>query len=206
MWSIKLTYKYNLWLVVSLKWIIQEQGFISSRQRDCFLFYSILLWLILPFEGTRFDTCSHLDQEYEYKRSSLKAAIICEEAKLGRILLGQTNNNSFFACDLYQKSLCHSSRAQISCKTTQCCSQLQENKKNKTMAGRKNKIFSCLQSEVPKVCFSIFCGRAQAVNHSSWTSVSTQIWVINLDRICLGLLSLSIQNPQEIVLVKFGSL
>lgn len=68
-------------------------------------------------------------------------------------------------------------------------------KKNKTMSGRKNKKLSCLQSEVPKVCLSVFCGRAQAVNYSCWTNVSTQIWVIKLDRNCLGLLNHSIQNP-----------
>lgn len=75
--------------------------------------------------------------------------------------------------------------------------------KNKTTSDR-NKIFSYVQSEAPKVCFSVFCGRAKAVSHSSWTSVSTQIWVVNLDGICLGLLSLSIQNPLRDYFHRFG--
>lgn len=130
-WSIKLTYGCNLWLVVSLKWIMQEQGFISSRQR-LFWVYSILIWLILLFERRRFDTHSQLDHEDEYKRLSLKAATNCEETKLGRIFLGQTNdNNSLFAHKLHQKSLHPSSRTQISWKIAQCCPQLWKDKKIK---------------------------------------------------------------------------
>lgn len=67
-----LTDKCNLWLVVSLKWLIQEQGFIAFRQIDDFFFCYILFWLTLGFEGTRFDTCS-LPNYHDYNKIIIKS-------------------------------------------------------------------------------------------------------------------------------------
>lgn len=190
MWSIKLTYGYNLWLIVSLKWIIQKKGFVSFREIFCF--YSILLWLILLFE----ETWSQFDQEYEYTRSSLKTV---KRQHLGGFSLAKiapTILSLPMSCtkNIYVIAVADRFPERPYSVVHNCKRVKKPTKQTKTMAGRKNKKFSCLQSEVPKVCFSVFCGRAQAVNHSSWTNVSTLIWVIKLDRICLGLLSHSIQN------------
>ena len=120
--------------------------------------------------GARFDTCSQLDQEYEYTSLSLKAATSCEEQNLGGFSLAKRNNSSFFAHELYQKSLCHSSRTQISWKTTQCCSQLQEDKKTEQrLAGRtKYSVVCSLKPQKFALLFSM-------AGHKLWTTHLEQV-------------------------------
>lgn len=71
MWSIKLTYGYNLWLIVSSKWIIQEKGFVSFRQIFLVLFHPAL-----THSSVWRDMASYMQSVWpriEYTRSSLKA-------------------------------------------------------------------------------------------------------------------------------------
>lgn len=81
--------KCNLWLVVSLKWLIPEQGFITSRKR---FFFSHLLNPVLTSGSMIFVTYNQPDYEYDYNKNIIKShKELWGELKSGRIFLDLTN-------------------------------------------------------------------------------------------------------------------